>query len=375
MKWVARGAVVIAAAALAALAIPALADLSVAARLVEADDRLPGITLPPSPVNGALDGSVAVRDYDDVYAVRLDFNQRLSARMTGTNGTDFDLWLWKPGSPRLDVRNPLSYVVQASSTENTSTEEFWYPASSPGTYSVNVVNWNDAKGTYRLEWDIVQLPTPEVSTTAPAYVKWGAGATIRGTATMDGTGLGQPRIMIAARPVGSNTWSHLNKDREASSVTYGMPLTVANSRGEFSYTVRPVQPTEYRAIVWATRDRGMVYGAPRLVSPRAVLTTPQAPSIIRGKNTFTVTGYLTPKHKTGARDVRIRFYKLDTRGVYVLRKTVLATNMVSKAYPTKTRLYRKTFLPSKGKWKIVTYVAGDSKHASGTSVARYVTVK
>jgi hypothetical protein len=266
-------------------------------------------------------------------------------------------------------------VVQASSTENTSTEEFWYPASSPGTYSVNVVNWNDAKGTYRLDWDIVQLPTPEVSATMPAYVKWGADATIKGTAAMDGSGLDRPRIMIAARPVGAKTWSHLNKDRDTSSITYGMPLTVGDSQGEFSYTVRPAQPTEYRAIVWATRERGMVYGAPSLISPRALLTTPQAPSVIRGKKAFTVSGYLTPKHKAGARDVRIRFYKRDARGVYVLRKTVLATNSVSKASPTKTRLYRKTSLPSKGKWKIVAYIPGDSKHASGTSAARYVTVK
>jgi hypothetical protein len=73
--------------------------------------------------------------------------------------------------------------------------------------------------------------------------------------------------------------------------------------------------------------------------------------------------------------VRIRFYKRDSRGVYVLRKTVRATNSVSKAYPTRTRLYCKTSLPSKGKWKIVTYIPGDSLHASGTSAARYVTVK
>lgn len=375
MKLLARSGLILAGiATVAAMAAPAISGLDLNALAVVSDDEIPGVMLPASPISGTLDDTVASLDLDDIYAVKLAANQRLDVEMTGGPDTDFDLQLWKPGSPSIVVANPLSYIVQASSTEGTSTEEFWYPASVPGTYSLDVVGWS-GKGPYRLKWDIVDLPTPELTYTVPATVKWGGGASIVGTASLSGAGLDKPRIMIASRPLGTSGWTYLNKDRDPNSRTYGMPLTVGTSKGGFSYTVYPKRVTEYRAIVWPSYGAAKKYGPTVVVSPRATITTPKAPTTIYGKSTFAVSGYLTPKHKTGARDVKIRFYRLNKDGSYTWQKTVRATNYASTKYPTYTRYYRKTYLPSKGTWMIRAYIPGDSTHAERTSRPRYVTVK
>ncbi|PKQ15143.1 MAG: hypothetical protein CVT67_10805 [Actinobacteria bacterium HGW-Actinobacteria-7] len=361
----------------AAFAVPALAQLGVNAQLSAADDDIPGVVLPASPVTGDLDGTVAGRDYDDVYAVRLNYNERLSVQMSATAGTDFDLQLWRPGSPNLLVSNPLSYIVQASSNEGTSTEEFWYPASTTGTYSLDVLDWaGTAKGTYRLTWDIVKLPEPGIATTMPATVKWGGGAKIEVLATDDhAVPLPQASIMIASRPYGGSAWTYLNMDRDPKSTNYGMPKNKADALGALTYTVYPTRLTEYRAIVWPSHDMGKTYGAPTLVSPRATITTPKAPDVVYGKRSFTVSGYLMPKHKKGATDVKIRFYSKNKDGSWTWRKTVMATNYTSTAHPTYTLYSRKTYLPFKGSWKILAYIPGDTTHTERTSAARYLTVK
>lgn len=368
-----RGLVVASAALAFALAISGVTALN--AQLAEdSDDSLPGIALPASPVTGTLDDTVASRDYDDVYAIRLAFNERLRVSMTSPDATDFDLQLWKPGSPGLDTAKPLSYVVQASSTEGTSTEQFWYPASTTGTHSIDVVNFS-GKGAYRLTWDKVLLPTPDVTWTAPAQVLWGKSATITGRATLNGAPLVEPAVMIAARAKGTSTWSYLNKDRSVESSTYTMPLTRGDADGYFSYEVTPATHMEYRVIVWPTFDVGRVYGETKSVSPRAGLTKPSVPSAVYANRTFTVAGYLSPLHAIGERDVKIRFYSLEKDGSYRWRKTVLATNYQSTKYPQYTRYLRKTTVPFKGSWKIVASIAGDSEHAGRSSSARYLTVR
>ncbi len=369
------GLLVAAAAAAVALAVPALAEIDVNAQLFSADDDVPGVALPASPLVGTLDGSAAVQDYDDVFAVPLLFNQRFDVDMTSTGaGTDFDLQLWKPGSPTIYASKPLSYIVQASSTEGTSTETFWYPASVTGTYSLNVVDWNDSAGPYDLTWSVVQLPEPQVTSRIPSTVKWGGGATIAGTATLRGVPLDRPKIMIASRRYGSKTWSYVNKERDTASGNYGMPRTVGSSTGTFSYRVYPTRLTEYRVIVWPTHDVGRTYGTVTLVSPRATITTPKAPNRVRAKRSFSIAGYLKPKHKVGARDVRLRCYSKNKNGSYTWRKTVFATNRATTKHPTYTRYTRTTSLPFKGTWKIVAYIPGDSIHTARTSNPEYVKV-
>jgi len=93
--------------------------------------------------------------------VRLATNQKLTVEMTATAGTDFDLWLWKPGSTTVYDSNPNPRIANASQTRGTSTESFWYPASFTGTYYLDVFSdkaTSPNKGPYRLLW-VVKLMT------------------------------------------------------------------------------------------------------------------------------------------------------------------------------------------------------------------------
>lgn len=82
------------------------------------------------------------------------------------------------------------------------------------------------------------------------------------------------------------------------------------------------------------------------------LTTPSAPSSVRHRATFTVTGYVKPRVAVGA-SVTLRFYRYES-GHWKLRKTVTAhaTN-----YSTYSKYSVKTTVPYTGKWRVRAYRA------------------
>jgi hypothetical protein len=133
---------------------------------------------------------------------------------------------------------------------------------------------------------------------------------------------------------------------------------------------------EYRAVVWPTEKTGWVEGVEHAVSPRPYLSTPSAPTSVKAKAAFSVSGYLQPKHKVGDKDVKLTFYRWDKSDrEWDKVKTVRATNKASTKYPTKTRYDARTSLPSKGGWKVVAHIDGDATHTEKTSGARKITVK
>jgi hypothetical protein len=95
---------------------------------------------------------------------------------------------------------------------------------------------------------------------------------------------------------------------------------------------------------------------------------------VKAGRRLSISGYLQPKHKVGARDVKLRCYSSNNNGSYTWRKTVLATNYASATHPTYTRYLRTTSLPFKGTWKIVAHIPGDSIHTERTSKPEYVKV-
>lgn len=60
-----------------------------------ADDDIPGVPAPASPIAGTLD---EVTDTDDVYRLSLTAGQVLNASISGAAGTDYDVYLYPPGS-------------------------------------------------------------------------------------------------------------------------------------------------------------------------------------------------------------------------------------------------------------------------------------
>lgn len=336
----------------------------ISASFFGADDDIPGVPLPASPVTGTLD-PITTNDWDDVYSVPLKFNELLTVSMTGAPRTDFELWLWKPGSKTVYAENYQSYVVQASSNEGTSTESFIYPAATTGTFYLDVLAYpTSAAGAYTLTWKKTQLPTPDVTFTAPPTTAWGGSASIAGTITLGGEPLAGTGVLVQAKPYGATGWTTVSPLTDS-------PSLETTADGTFSFSVKPAKQTLYRVVAWPSSEVGWQYSSARTVTPKAYLTTPYTASTQYLNRTFSVTGYLKPRHAAGSKPVRVNCYRLES-GAYKLRKTVYAT---AADYSSYTKYSVRTALPYRGTWKLVAYVPGDSLHAATYSAARIISVR
>lgn len=361
----------------AALAVTGLAPIIQAASdgdrdvvaAAHPDDQIPGVALPSTPVVGTLDDTYPAFDFDDVYAIQLEHNEKLVATMTASARTDFDLWLWKPGSTSVNQTNPGSRIAQSSQTRGTSSESFYFPCSQPGTYYVDVFvapGTTPNKGAYALEWNVETLATPQVSVaTNRSTCGYKGSATLSGVVTVADAALPAARVLVQSRPAGSTGgWTSLNYDTKAKPIA---PRTMTDGNGRFSLTVSSIKrKTDYRAIVWPSESWGWATSKPTRVSPRASLTRPYAPKTVYKNRSFKVHGYLKPKHRSGSKHVRISAYR-RTKGVWRYAK--------SYNYRSYTKYAATMALPSKGKWKLVATTPEDSGHLSTTSSPTYVTVK
>ncbi|MCL6560757.1 MAG: VCBS repeat-containing protein [Firmicutes bacterium] len=97
-------------------------------RALGADDNVPGVPLPPSPVIGTLD---EYTDFIDVYSVQLNPGDVLSASITGPAGTDFDLYLFAPGTIDVYYADPVAGAAGGSYPDSFS---YTVPAGGGGTY-------------------------------------------------------------------------------------------------------------------------------------------------------------------------------------------------------------------------------------------------
>jgi len=355
--------------ALAVLAtvVAALAVSGVVTAVGAGDDNIPGVPLPASPVAGALDDHT---DFDDVYAVPLKFNQKLDVSMTGKAGSQFDLWLWSPSSKSILVDSPASRVVQSSQDPASSTEQFWYPARSTGTYYLHVFNPLDSAasstGTYNLTYRVTTLPAPALDVKAPSVIGWGQSASIVGTATLNGAPIAGARVLVQSMAAGTTSWKDLNFDSGAYA-----PKTTTSSSGAFTFSVKPTKKTQYRVVVWPAENRGWRFGSPLTITPRIKLGSPHVPSSAKRGAKFTAYGYLAPRHLSGAKTVTLTFQKGST----VVRVKAVNSNHSSAKWGTATKYKARVSLPKRGTWKVVASASGDSLHAATSSGVRYITVK
>ena len=129
-----------------------------AARAVDTSSNIPGVPFPAPVAVGSLGGPI----YDVVYRIQVPPSTLIVAALTGSAGTDFDLYLFD--STATTVYSTVGQV--ASSTGPTSTERISYPSRDGGTYYVDLNGATAVEGTFRL---IVQaLPgktPPQVSMT------------------------------------------------------------------------------------------------------------------------------------------------------------------------------------------------------------------
>ena len=114
----------------------------------EPDYNIPGVALPASPVSGTLDENT---DRDDIYAIPLQAGQKLLATISGSAGTDFDLWLFAPAATNV---NADYYVRIADKKYYPETLVYSVVAGKGGTYYLDVCVYQGT-GAYTLDWRVV----------------------------------------------------------------------------------------------------------------------------------------------------------------------------------------------------------------------------
>jgi hypothetical protein len=120
---------------------------------------IPGVSIPDSPISGALDSQA---DRDNVYAVHLSAGQAIQVNMTGDDGTDFDVYLYPPGTSSVsDDEDCVAY-----SELYTYPEAFTYVAPVSGTYYLDAYAASGS-GSYELDYRIL-LPATVYTAVAPS---------------------------------------------------------------------------------------------------------------------------------------------------------------------------------------------------------------
>jgi hypothetical protein len=117
---------------------------------------IPGTPLPGTVASGLLGGPI----YDVVFHVDVPAGSVIVASMTGTTGTDFDLYLFDQTATTVLSNTGLV----AKSTGPTSTESVSFPSRSGGAYYVDMNGANDVQGTYTLTVQIVPATAPPTLT-------------------------------------------------------------------------------------------------------------------------------------------------------------------------------------------------------------------
>ena len=116
--------------------------------------NIPGIPLPGSIVTGDLGGSI----YDVVYRVAVPAGNVLLASMTGTAGTDFDLYVFDATAVDIYANPPVGLV--GKSTGPTSTESVSIPSAQGGTYYIDLAGFGRTLGQYQLTVRVAADTTP-----------------------------------------------------------------------------------------------------------------------------------------------------------------------------------------------------------------------
>ncbi|MBI5232422.1 MAG: hypothetical protein HY876_09695, partial [Coriobacteriales bacterium] len=174
-------------------------------------------------------------------------------------------------------------------------------------------------------------------------------------------------------------------DRARSADSLAAAGSVGSSRGALLFTTGSTLPSSTRnAIAAFSADRSIrVFGNTRTVTssvliqagsalPDVTISTPSAPSSMRRTRSYSVSGYLKPRHTPGARPVRVYRWR------YVNRTWKSYGYVWAKAsnYSTYTKYSCSMRLPYAGRWRVRAYHPEDSQHAGTWSRSYdYVTVK
>ncbi|MBF8290776.1 MAG: hypothetical protein HW391_1744 [Chloroflexi bacterium] len=136
-----------------ALALPnAVLWTRTASAATPPESDIPGIALPGPVVNGQLGGPI----YDVVYQVVVPAGYVIVAGLTGSAGTDFDLYLFDSSATTvLGTAGLLTKSIGPASSEAVS-----WPTRIGGTFYLDLNGASDVQGTYTLSVQVVPDSTP-----------------------------------------------------------------------------------------------------------------------------------------------------------------------------------------------------------------------
>ncbi len=151
--------------------------------------------------------------------------------------------------------------------------------------------------------------------------------------------------------------------------------TAANGQARVVYSLPPSSSPRtcyVRALAVAAPYYAEVPCAGVKLSVTPYLTTPSTPSSVKRGRSFTIYGYLKPRHTSGASNVSIKLYR-SVHGRWSLYKTVKAKNSTYNSLTTKYSV--STSVPSAGSWRAYAYYAATSSYAAYTSGYRTFSAK
>jgi hypothetical protein len=119
------------------------------------ESDIPGVPLPGPVATGRLGGPI----YDVVYRLVVPAGYVIVAGLTGTPGSDFDIYLFDATATRVVSTQGLL----AKSTGPTSSENLSYPSFAGGTYYIDLNGATDVEGTYTLTVQLIADQTEPIA--------------------------------------------------------------------------------------------------------------------------------------------------------------------------------------------------------------------
>jgi len=281
---------------------------------------------------------------------------------------------WAPGSDSITPPNGLTYNVRVGTGPGKSDVVSGCAANGPGQvhvlfrdlrlpatgtfyWSVQTVDGSFARSTWSSEATFTM--TRLARTSSSSIVSYGATYYFTGNLTSNSRPLAGQRVFL---------------ERSADG-TFFYATTIAattTATGTFSLSAKPTARTWYRARFSGTATHIGSVSTAAVVSVRAYVGTPVAPSAMYRTRYYPVYGYLKPRHTPGTYPMRIYKYR------YVSGRWRSYGYVKAKAYDyssyTKSKVLVK--LPYGGRWRLRAYHPADSGHlASWSRGYDYVTVR
>lgn len=326
------------------------------------DDDIPGVAIPASPFSDSVSSST---DLDDVFHIALTAGQTLTVALVGPSGSQFNMYLYAPGTA--SVKDPdTPYVAVAAGTSYPCS--FSYTATQSGTYYLDVYAKTGA-GSYSVAYS-VSSPGGDVGLVLSAdrlTVPY-RGAVELSVTLMDASS----GSLLPGREI--EWWYAQDDNIEREWIVGG---TDSSPTGEYLLRLSPISKRTY-FIMRFPGDGQYEEGWSNFVKvmARAQLTPPAVPSRVGANRMGTWWGTIKPPHSDA--ETRISNTKVYWERYLGGRWRPISWGFAKSFKNTSsvTKYSASVFFPSSaaGKWR-VRAVHQDSDHAKTTSSWRTFTVR